>query len=147
MKKIISLSLALALLLTPVLSGCSDNQKQSEASDSDVSSAVVTTDSTRISAFIDEGGFVIQIPVKSDDEDNWEAIDPQDEIVKLFDADVLEGTFVVRYDPVADGKKVIGVRHKVGNSYLEYTWKVVVKKGKVTAVTATEYGVTPEESK
>lgn len=56
-----------------------------------------------------------------------------DSIVKLYSAELVEDTFVVRYDPVGDGDVTVAVRHYTGIACDElYTFDLHVEGGAVT---------------
>ena len=105
-------------------------------------------ENTEVNCLIEEGSYIIQIPVDEEDE-GWEADsmaqDPS--VVKLYDADIIEDTFVVRYDPVADGEVTVGVRHFTGNACDEVmTWDLKVENGAVTEATAGSHTQSPDPS-
>ncbi len=103
---------------------------------------------TPVTAFIDEGGFVIQIPDENGDL-GWIADDmaQDDSVVKLFIADLIEDTFVVRYEPVGDGEVTVGVRHYIGIACDEaFTWDLKVMDGAVRENTGGSYAVSPDEA-
>ena len=99
MKRLIAVIMTMPLLL------CS----MTALAEADLASA-----STRVNSMIDEGSFVIQIDVGEDM--NWVADDmvQDDSVVKLAYADILEDTFVARYDPTGDGEVSVDVRHYSG---------------------------------
>ena len=103
---------------------------------------------TKINCQIVEGSYVIQIDV-ADGDTGWTADDmaQDDTVVKLYNADVIEGTFVARYDPVGDGDVTVGVRHFTGNACDEvYTFDLNVENGAVTESTGGSYSASPEET-
>lgn len=121
MKKLTTWMLALALLLCGV------------SALAELSNDGVTT----IDTLIEEGSFIIQIPAE-DGVSAWIADDmaQDDSVVKLYDADTIEDTFVVRYDPVGDGDVTVGVRHYTGIACDELlTWDLHVEDGAVQEVT------------
>lgn len=103
---------------------------------------------TKINCEIVEGSYVIQIDV-ADGDTGWTADDmaQDDSVVKLYDADVIEGTFVVRYDPVGDGDMTVGVRHYTGIACDEaYTFDLHVENGAVTESTGGSHTASPDEA-
>ena len=102
---------------------------------------------TRVNCLIVEGSYVIQIDVDEDD-DAWQADDmtQDDSIVKLYDADILENTFVARYDPVSDGDVTVCVRHMPHGACDEvFTWDLRVQDGLVSEVLGGSHTVAPTE--
>ena len=103
---------------------------------------------TKINCEIVEGSYVIQIDVP-DGDTGWVADDmaQDDSVVKLYDADVIEDTFVVRYDPVGDGDVTVGVRHFTGIACDEvHTFDLHVENGAVTESTGGSYTASPAEA-
>ncbi|MBR7189377.1 MAG: hypothetical protein IKD53_12630 [Clostridia bacterium] len=101
-----------------------------------------------INCLIEEGSFIIQIPVAEGDE-GWVADDmsQDDSVVKLYDADILEDTFVVRYDPVADGDMTVCVRHMNAIACdRALTWDLRVRDGAVQEVLGGSNAESPAES-
>lgn len=94
------------------------------------------------------GGFVIQIPVAEGDE-GWIADDmaQDDSVVKLVTAEVVEDTFVVRYEPVADGEIAVGVRHFNGVACDEVLiWELLVEDGIIQEATGETRVAAPDEA-
>ena len=103
---------------------------------------------TKINCEIVEGSYVIQIDV-ADGDTGWTADDmsQDDTVVKLYDADVIEDTFVARYDPVGDGDVTVGVRHFTGIACDEvHTFDLHVENGAVTESTGGSYTASPDEA-
>ena len=101
---------------------------------------------TPVNCLIEEGSFIIQIDDPSGDL-GWVADDmaQDDSVVKLYDADLIEDTFVVRYDPVGDGDVTVGVRHYTGIACDElHTFDLHVENGAVTEVTGGSYTESPD---
>ena len=120
MKRLIAVIMTMPLLL------CS----MTALAEADLASA-----STRVNSMIDEGSFVIQIDVGEDM--NWVADDmvQDDSVVKLAYADILEDTFVARYDPTGDGEVSVDVRHYSGIACDRVlTWDLRVADGAVQEV-------------
>ena len=112
------------------------------------SAALAENAATDVNAFIDEGGFVIQIPDPEGDL-GWVADDmaQDDSVVKLYDADLIEDTFVVRYEPVDDGDMCVGVRHYTGIACDEVlTWDLRVADGAVREVIGGSHIASPDEA-
>lgn len=103
---------------------------------------------TQVNTLIVEGSFVVQIPV-ADDDDGWQADDmsQDDSVVKLYDADIIEDTFVARYDPTGDGDISVCVKHMDGIACDEaFTWDLRVKDGAVQEVIGGSHAQTPAEA-
>ena len=102
---------------------------------------------THVNSFIDEGSFVIQIEVPDGDL-GWQAADmsQDDSVVVLAYSDVLEDTFVARYDAVGDGDMTVCVRHM--NSLAcdkALTWDLHVQDGAVQEVLSGSHTESPDE--
>ena len=101
-----------------------------------------------LNTLIEEGSFIIQIPVAEGDE-GWVADDmsQDDSIVRLYDADILEDTFVARYDAVSDGDVTVGVRHMNGIACDQaFTWDLRVADGAVQEVIGGSHTMSPDEA-
>lgn len=102
----------------------------------------------KINTLLVEGSFVIQVDV-SDGDDGWVADDMAQDptVVALYDADIIEDTYVARYDAVADGEVTVGLRHMDGDVCDEaYTYDLLVKDGAVQEVTGGSYTASPDEA-
>lgn len=130
MKKLISMVMVLAM----VLCGFAALAEADEAS--------------KVNTLIESGSFIIQIDDPEGDL-GWMADDmsQDDSVVKLYDADLIEDTFVVRYDPVADGAMTVAVRHYSGAVCDELiTWDLVVEGGEVKEATEGTHRGSPDEA-
>ena len=126
MKKLLAILVTLALLL------CGTTALTEE------------TAGTSINCLIEQGSYVIQ--VDAGDDMGWIAddISQDDSVVKLGYADILEGTFVVRYDPVGNGDVTVGVRHYTGIACDEvHTFDLRVENGAVVESTGGSYTASP----
>ncbi len=86
---------------------------------------------------IENGGYVIRIPVQGDGT-GWVADDMSQDpsVVKLESAAVEDGAFVARYAPVADGEMTISIRHYSGIACdAAFTWDLRVAGGQVVECT------------
>ena len=104
------------------------------------------TTGTQIDCLIEEGSFIIQIDDPEGDM-GWVADDmaQDDTVVKLYDTDLIEDTFVVRYDPVGDGDVTVAVRHYTGIACDElHTFDLHVENGAVTESTGGSYAASPD---
>lgn len=107
-----------------------------------------TEEDSAINVMIAEGSFIVQIDVEDGDE-GWVADDmsQDDTVLKLYDADVIENTFVARYDPVGDGEICITVRHMDGDVCdRAYSWDVRVVDGAARDIVAHPEIVAPDEA-
>ena len=104
--------------------------------------------SDAITGRIENSSYIIRIPV-ADSDMGWHAdeIDPEGAAVKLADAKMEDGCFVVRYDPVADGQTTVTVRHFYCAiaSDQAHTWDLSVQDGKIQEVTGGSFTALPEE--
>ena len=99
---------------------------------------------TSINCLINEGSYVIQI---DDPEGNlgWVAASEDESIVNLYDADLIEDTFVARFDPVADGEATVSMKHYTGIACDEmHTFDLVIKDGAVTESAGGSYTASPD---
>lgn len=131
MKKLIAMLLVAALALM----GCAFAQTSQE-------------ENSPVNALIEQGSFIVQIDVEAGDE-GWVADDmtQDDTVLKLYDADVIEDTFVARYDPVGDGDICVTVRH-MDNGVCDraYSWDVSVVDGAARDIVAHPEIVAPDEA-
>ena len=133
MKKLIAILTTLALLLCG-LTAFAETDPAAEG--------------TKVNCEIVDGSYVIQIDNPEGDT-GWTADDmaQDDTVVKLYDADLIEDTFVVRYDPVGDGDVTVAVRHFTGSACDElYTFALHVENGAVTESTGGSYTASPDEA-
>ena len=80
-----------------------------------------------INTLVEEGSFIVQIDDPEGDL-GWMAETKDDSIVSIYDADLIEDTFVVRCDPVNDGDTTVTVKHYTGIACDQlYTWDLTVK--------------------
>ena len=103
-------------------------------------------DGTSINCLSENGSYIIQIDDPEGDP-GWVADDmaQDDSIVKLYDADLIEDIFVIRYDPVGDGDVTVGVRHFSGIACDEvHTFDLHVKNGAVTESTGGSFTASPD---
>ena len=102
-----------------------------------------------VNTLIEDGSFIIQLDVDEND-DGWRASDmAQDEsVVKLYDADILENTFVARYDPVGDGDVTVGIYHYINDFACDQamTWDLHVEGGAVREVLGGSHTASPDEA-
>jgi len=84
---------------------------------------------------IENGSYVIRIPVEDDDL-GWKADDmEQDDSVVVLGSETMEdGTYEVRYDPVSDGDMTVAIHHYYNSiaSDRSLTWDLHVEDGAVT---------------
>ena len=95
---------------------------------------------------IEEGGYVIRIPVQ-DEGAGWVADDmsQNESVVRLETAAVEDGAFVVRYAPVADGEVTVSIRHYAGIACdTVFTWDLRVAGGQVAECTGGSMMESPE---
>lgn len=101
-----------------------------------------------VNCLIEEGSFIIQIDDPEGDL-GWVADDMSQDpsVVTLYDADLIEDTFVVRYDPAGDGVMTVGVRHYIGITCDKaYTFDLHVENGAVTEITGGSHKASPDET-
>ncbi len=130
MKKLIAMLLVAALALM----GCAFAETAEEESP--------------INVMIAEGSFIVQIKVEDGDE-GWVASDmsQDDTVLKLYNAEVIEDTFVARYDPVGDGTMCVTVKHMDGDVCDKaYRWDVTVVDGATKDIVALPELVAPDEA-
>ena len=97
-----------------------------------------------LEGFIDEGSYVLQLADPEGDL-GWLAASEDESIVKVHDADLLEDTFVVRFDPVADGNATVAVKHYTGIACDKiFTWDLTVKDGTILEPAEGSYAASPD---
>lgn len=97
---------------------------------------------------IEDGSYVIRIPDENGDL-GWLADDmaQDDSVVRLASAELEDGAFVVRYDPVNDGEVTVNVRHYIGVACDRmFSWDLLVKDGAVQESTGGAYTAAPDEA-
>ncbi len=108
---------------------------------------VLAAEGTTIKNEVEDGSYVIRIPVEEDDL-GWAADEEaKDEaVVKLASEETVDGTYVVRYDPVADGEGTVAIRH-YGRVVCDqiHTFTLKVEDGKVTEATGGSYTASPAD--
>ena len=132
MKRIIVALLTLALLLCGAAS-FAEGDEAAEAA---------------IRCGIENGSYVIRIPDVEGDL-GWVADDmsQDDSVVVLASAELVDGEFVVRYDPVGDGEVTVCVGHYRGIACDEmHTWDLAVRDGAVQECTGGSYTASSEEA-
>jgi len=99
-----------------------------------------------LEGFIDEGSYVVQLADPEGDL-GWLAASEDETIVKVHDADLLEDTFVVRFDPVADGQTTVSLKHYTGIACDQaHTWDLTVKDGAIEEPAGGSYAASPDPS-
>lgn len=130
MKKLIAILMVLALCCA----GCA------------MAEATEAAEDAKVNSLIEEGSFIIQ--VETDGDMGWMADDmaQDDSVVKLYDADTLDGTFVARYDATGDGDVTVCLRHYTGIACDEaFGWDLHVENGAVTEVTGGSHTKAPDD--
>lgn len=95
-----------------------------------------------------KGSYVIRIPDANGDL-GWLADDmaQDDSVVRLAGAELVDGEFVVQYDPVGDGDMSVCVRHYMGGACDQrYGWDLRVENGAVVECTGGSYTASPDEA-
>ena len=102
---------------------------------------------SEINTLFAEGSFIVQIDVPAGDE-GWKAEEAGDgKVLKLYNAEVIEDTFVARYDAVGDGTVTVTVKHmKDAACDRLITWDVKVQDGAAKEVTGGSYTQSPEDA-
>lgn len=101
-----------------------------------------------ITGNIEEGSYVLRIPLAPGEDGQWLAEDvfSGEETVRLAYAQAEDGAFVVRYDPVKDGTVTVHVRHYDAHVCDEvHTFDLLVSGGKIAEVTGGSYTASPDE--
>ena len=104
-------------------------------------------DAQEINCLIEEGSYIVQIPVKENDE-GWKVNDLEldESVLKVYSAEVIEDTFVARIDPEADGKATLEIDHYDGIACDQrLTWDLVVEGGEVKECTGGSNEEAPDE--
>ena len=90
---------------------------------------------------IENGSYVIRIPVDENDQ-GWRADDgAADGVVRLAGAEVENGAFVIQYDPMADGETTVSARHYYCAAACgeAHAWDLKVENGAVTGCAGGSY--------
>ena len=131
MRKLLAFVLALFLLLTAAAFA-----EEGEAAD------------TAVRCDIENGSYVIRIP-DADGDLGWVADDmaQDDSVVKLASAELVDGEFVVQYDPVGDGEIAVQVKHYTGIACDEvYSWDLRVEGGAVVENAGGSYSAVSDDA-
>ena len=98
-----------------------------------------------VTGSFEDGCYVIRMAVE---DECWVADDMAQDpsVVTLGGAEYLDGSFIVRYEPAADGDVTVGVRHFDGIACDEvFTWDLAVRDGAVQEVTGGSHTASPDE--
>ena len=97
---------------------------------------------------IEDGCYIVRIPVEANDA-GWYADETAEETdaVKLAGAELQDGCFVVRYEPLRDGQTEVTVRHFYNAVACDqaHTWYLTVQNGAIQEVNGGSYTAIPEE--
>ena len=127
MKKLVPVLLIVALLLSAV------------------SALAEADEQATINCLIDEGSYIVQIDDPEGDL-GWVFESEDEGIATLYDADLIEDTFVARFDPAQDGDVTVSARHFTGVACdALYTWDLVVEGGAITECTGGGTALSPAE--
>lgn len=127
MKKLVSALLIVALLLSAVAALAEADEQ------------------AKINCLIDEGGYVVQIDDPEGDL-GWVFESEDEDIVALYDANLIEDTFVARFEPAQDGEATVTARHYTGIACdALYTWDLVVEGGAIAECTGGSTAMSPAE--
>ena len=97
-----------------------------------------------MNCLISEGSFVVQIDDPEGDL-GWLAESTDESIVNIYDADLIEDTYVVRFDPVADGNATVAVKHYTGIACDQiFTWDLTVKDSTILEPAEGSYAASPD---
>lgn len=97
-----------------------------------------------INSLVEEGSFIVQIDDPEGDL-GWLAETKDESIVSIYDADLIEDTYVVRYDPVNDGDTTVTVKHYTGIACDQvYTWDLTVKDKTIVEPTGGSHTASPD---
>ncbi len=134
MKKLMIAVIAIALMT--LLAGAA---ALAENADLENASAV-------INCGIENGSYVIRIPVEENDQGWFAESTDFNSVVKRAKAETEDGVFVVQYDPVADGKATVCVRHFYCAVACDqaHTWDLKVENGAVVECVGGSYTANPE---
>lgn len=102
----------------------------------------------KIECVIENGSYIISISDENGDL-GWLADDMSQDgsVVKLAKAELEGDTFVIQYDPVADGEIMLNVRHFTGIACDQvHSFDLVVENGKITENKGGSYTASPDPS-
>lgn len=99
----------------------------------------------KINCLIDSGSYIVQIDDPEGDL-GWVFETGNQDIAMLYDADLIEDTFVARFDPSSDGEVTVSARHYTGIACdALYTWDLVVEGHMITECTGGSTAMSPAE--
>ncbi len=99
---------------------------------------VPLTDPVTVNGRLEDGSYVLEMPVPAGSRGQWAASDGTQDgsVVKLSLAELKDGVLTVRYDPVADGKATVALRHYDGIACdTVYGFDLEVRDGRIAEVT------------
>ena len=94
---------------------------------------------------IENGSYVVKVPVTGVP-GRWEAFAPEGEnaAVRLASADLSDGCFTARFDPIADGAGTVWLKHYTGIACDQaHSFDLLVENGQVKENTAGSYTASP----
>ena len=114
---------------------------------SDLEFVPLGNEDSAIVCSIENGSYVISIPVDGDDQGWYADETAEGAAVKLGEAKLENGRFVVRFDPASDGEATVSVRHFYTAAACDqaHTWNLVVKDGTVQEANAGSYTANSDE--
>ena len=99
-----------------------------------------------INGSLEDGSYIVRIP---EGDLGWFADDmvEDDAVVRLAEAELVDGEFILRYDPVGDGESVVGARHYYNAFACDevHTWTLQVKDGAIQEVTGGSFISSPDD--
>lgn len=100
-----------------------------------------------INCDFEDGSYIVRIPVEEGDT-GWKVDEKymDSEVLSIGSAEVVDDSFVVRVDPVADGEATVVIGHFDGSACDQrMTWDLVVEDGKVKECTGGSNEAAPSE--
>ena len=99
-----------------------------------------------ITGAVEDGCYVLRLPMNGTDGETWQAEAPADGAVRVGSAEEENGVFTVRFEPASDGTVTVTLRHCAGDMCdALHTFDLVVREGKVQEVTGGSYTAAPDE--
>ena len=107
------------------------------------------SDALTITGSIEDGSYILRFPIQENDFGEWiaEDISESGPVVKLDYSRLENGTFEARFNPAADGKAVVAVKHMNGVACDRiYTFDLLVEDGKILEVTGGSFTASPSDT-
>ena len=101
-----------------------------------------------INTLVEDNSFIVQIIDVPDEGWFAEVVKGDGDVITLYDADIIEDTFVARFDAVADGEATVNVRHYYNACACDrdLIWELVIENGVPESVSSQDTYMALDES-